>query len=768
MMLRLLKRSFLLLLAAGLAITAIDAAGAADARGVKDEVIVPLQSGGEVGLSTRGPSAFRVRLVVASDGVVRGPIESPMVSPDEGDAAFKESPDADGMGITASFGSVKVTRDDKLMLFDAAGKTLTESAALSTGITSMKLTSAEGNLYGRGASPDDAFSLTSRSVEPQVCNRATYAPYYYSTDGYGALGVVDKTNAQKIPLKYSSDGKQVTWDFTGAGAFELYFMPAASLAKGTEAYYSLIGAPRVPPKYAFGFMASRWGWQSKGYIEETMDKFRQDKFPIDGFIVDFEWFTNESDYTYQPHGTSYYKDFGFNSATFPAPKHQLARYAKKDFRMGGIRKPRLGNTHLLNMARSKGWILPGGEPAGSWPPDLAGAYAKDRCLDFSNKEVRNWYSKHLAHFVEDGVDFWWNDEGETDFFTFHFWNVAQIDALRSKSKKRRFYSLNRAWTPGMARLGATVWTGDINPTWEDLGATPGMMLNWVLAGAPYVACDIGGFTGDTNSALLTRWMQVGTFMPTMRVHSTFTAKPHWPWLWGKAAASAMRAALELRYRLVPYHYSLAHALFRQRKAWIRPLAMEFPDDVDSSHIATEWMDGDILVAPVMREDSRKQIYLPPGVWYPLAASDACRQAGRQSIQGPQHIDAEAKFEELPAFVRAGTVLPLAPVVQSTEELPGGPLEVQIYAGADGYFDFVEDDGETTSYEAGHTRTIHFRWQDSARRLTWQLEGYVLAPTKHAFTHVKATVIDNSGDHQSETWPIGIVGSIDLERTIHMI
>lgn len=318
----------------------------------------------------------------------------------------------------------------------------------------------------------------------------------------------------------------------------------------------------------------------------------------------------------------------------------------------------------------------------------------------------------------------------------------------------------------MARLGATVWTGDIDPTWKDLAGTPGMMLNWVLGGAPYVACDIGGFTRETTSELLVRWMQLGVFMPTMRVHSVNSAKPHWPWLWGEDAAQAMRDSLELRYRLVPYHYSLAHSMYRYRKLWIRPLVFDFPADPVASKSVSQWMDGDILVAPVLSQDSQKKIYLPAGLWYPLSVPTS-RGSASEPISGPTHITQHADFREIPAYVRAGTVLPLASVIQSTQDLPGGALEVQVYGGADGIFEMVEDDGETTTYEAGHSRTLNFQWDDASRRLSWSLTGYVMAPGKKAFKRIFATLIESGRKHITEVFDIGVVGSVEFpENLVH--
>ena len=213
------------------------------------------------------------------------------------------------------------------------------------------------------------------------------------------------------------------------------------------------------------------------------------------------------------------------------------------------------------------------------------------------------------------------------------------------------------------------WTGDINPQWGDLVNTPGMVLNWGLAGIPYVACDIGGFTSQTQPDLLARWFQVGVFMPIMRVHSTKSATPHFPWLWGPAYAAAMKGALNLRYQLVPYHYSLAHHMRAPSgKLWMRSMVAEYPHDATSAPLTSQWFDGDILVAPVLKQDSTKQVYLPNGTWFTFSANGTGTGA---TVQGPTTVTGAAAIDEIPMYVRAGTVVPVGPVVQYTGALPGG-------------------------------------------------------------------------------------------------
>ena len=607
-----------------------------------------------------------------------------------------------------------------------------------------------GKLYGSGASKNDHPTLTRASGNAYVGNTMVFAPHFYSeADGFACLAVVNTTTGNGktnvFPVAYSTSDVAVSWSHPPNQPFELYLMPAASLDLGTAAYYALIGMPAVPPRYAFGFIASRWGWQNRSYIESVLHEFRAGHYPIDAFIGDFGWFTNVSDYAFSPQGESYYEDFGYNNATFPEPKVQLKQYKQNlHIRMGGIRKPRLGGTSMISEARAKGYLLPGGELSG----DGQVGYAERRNINYSIPAARAWYAEHQKHYYDEGVSFFWNDEGETDYFTFHWWNVAQADSLRQIDPTQRFYSINRAWSPGMARLGATVWTGDINPSWSDLASTPAMLLNWALAGAPYVACDIGGFTGQTTSQLLTRWMQLGVFLPTMRVHSTLSAVPHFPWLWGEPYASLMRRALELRYQLLPYHYSLAHQMAATGKLWMRPLASEFAADSTAAAVATQWLDGALLIAPIISEASKRNVYLPAGKWFHFNTSALER--------GPTTLSGTADMSEIPVFVPPGAIVPLAPVVQSTSALPGGPLEVQAYAGADGTFELVEDDGETYKHLSGAVRKTAFKWHDTTRTLSWVVTGGSVA---QMFTHLSLTVFGDGKIAKSAVVAIGTKGHV---------
>jgi len=240
----------------------------------------------------------------------------------------------------------------------------------------------------------------------------------------------------------------------------------------------------------------------------------------------------------------------------------------------------------------------------------------------------------------------------------------------------------------------------------------------VLGGAPYVGCDVGGVKGNASGALLVRWLQLGAFMPVMRVDSSVDATPRFPWNYDNATQAAYRMALELRYRLVPYHYSLAFRLNNFSETWIRPLVMDFPDEPSVANITTQFMDGGIMVATVLREDSVREITLPKGLWYLFSwerNSTSCL-----TIQGGQVLGGVAQLTEVSAFVRPGTVVTLAEGrVASSRDTPYSPLEVQVYAGADGAFTLYEDGGASAD-EKRPVRSTVFRWYEQDHYFAWEV------------------------------------------------
>ncbi len=573
-------------------------------------------------------------------------------------------------------------------------------------------------------------SLLQTEAVTHVANGIAVIPYYWSPAGYAVLAVSGNDN---LPAGWhaSANGRTVTWGFPGNTA-DLYLMPAANMREAAGAYAALTGRSPVPPRWAFGYLQSRWGWTNQAYIEDTLREFRERKIPVDAFIYDFEWYTTKPDYEVPPEGVLGFSDFNWNTNLFPEPTRQIKNYQDRGVRFVGIRKPRLGNAASLAMVRDQGWALNG---KGSTRTEKF----QSRDVDFANPQFREWYIKQTTNLLAQGVDGWWNDEGEGAFTTYYYWNVAEAEGLNQVKPGHRLWTLNRAFSPGMQRLGTGAWTGDIQSTWRALVETPTSLLNWSLAGMPYGGCDIGGYDGDEPSPeMLTRWMEAGVFFPIMRSHSALRRTPRFPWLFGPEAESAIRKAINLRYRLIPYYYSLAYETHETGIPIMRPLLMEFPNNSKVANVSDQWLMGpSLMAAPILQPGGKRSVYMPDGTWYLFGTNTI--------VQGDRSLDVTATLDQIPLYVRAGTILPLGPVIQNTGELPGGTLEVQVYPGADTAFTLVEDDGETTDYLRGQVRRTTFRWNDKAGRLSWQTEGPYKG--KNTFKNLRVVILDPKGSRQ---------------------
>jgi len=732
-----------------------------------------------VELAVEGLSAFRISV---SYGGKPTQTASRMIAPKSVTAKYKVDSDASGAKVTTDFGSLEVNyrhgavylrdingmtlshsderfvsysnKDDRLNVFLAAASHNTDQKYYASGFAAgspLEASSSKptvGNDYGRGSyswapqyfSPVDKYAALAvgKNDLPRTSGNGTCIAdfgrqwcigegvskgdclaadccWVPNNDNLPTCFTKTMPSLADYPASWAAQDGGVMWTVDGS-AVDIYLMPTADAYEFRRAHDQLTGAPRVLPRYAFGFMAGRYGWQDKADIEEKLNTFRNGNFPIDAFISDFEWFTDVNDYEFLPSGSATYTDFGYNNVTFPSPAEQLAKYHNMGFKFGGIRKPRLGNDKLLTEARDKGWMLPGG------------VNGKDRNLNLSIEAARDWYAEENNHYLKDGVDFWWNDEGEVTFFMFDEWNDALVSGWNKINPMRRFFSLNRAHTPGMQRYGLAIWTGDIAVSWQSLQEQPAMMLNAALMGMPYISCDTGGFAGGNDTAeMITRWYQIATLMSVMRVHSNNKVVPHFPFLFGEQAANAMRKALDLRYHLIPFLYSLGHHAFAEGKPIIRPLFMEFPDDMKAWAVTDQWLLGSgLMAAPILTEapagssTTTRDVYFPEGTWYEFNSTTVVT-AGKGGLTKSIAV----AFDEIPLYVRAGTVLPLAPAgIQHTGQL-GGILDIQVYTGADGSFTLVEDDGETTMYETDSKfalRKTNYIWNEKTQKLSWSMEG----------------------------------------------
>lgn len=490
-------------------------------------------------------------------------------------------------------------------------------------------------------------------------------------------------------------------------------------------YTALTGRGALPPLWALGYQQSRWSYVSEEQVLDVAHAFRVRRIPVDVLYLDIDHMDG-------------FRVFTWNRKTFPDPARMLARLHGDGFRAVTIVDPGIKfDEHypIYRSGRAQGVYVrtaAGGElHAKVWPGVCA-------FPDFTAPAARAWFGRLYDAPLALGVDGFWNDMNEPGVFapddfdrpeiglgpqkTFplearhagdgnpgthaQYHNVygmqmarASFEGLRSLRPDRRPLVLTRAGFAGVQRYAA-MWTGDNSPTWTHLALTIPMLTNLSVSGVPFVGADVGGFMGSPGAELHTRWLQAAALTPYFRTHSNDVSAPREPWAFGAAHERINRATIELRYRLLPYLYTLFADNEQSGVPPLRPLWFAYPGDVRASLVDDQYLaGGDLLVAPVVHEgQTRREVYFPKGdAW--IDWWDGTRHAGGTVAQ------VAAPLDRLPLFVRAGAVVPVAPVVQHTGELKTVPLTLAVAAGASGSGHVFQDAGDGYGYREGASRTI---------------------------------------------------------------
>lgn len=560
-----------------------------------------------------------------------------------------------------------------IRVLDPHGRALLSSGQFTVRDGAVALTLAHDpreRLYGAGnADMNLAGDLTHPSGTEKVGNGVTRIPFLWSTGGWGVLVANDQTG-----IEWHDDAGNLTWTVDGP-AIDLFLIAAPGGYGLLNAYSRLTGRAPIPPRWAFGFLMSRWGYADSADVRDKWHRFRDLRIPVDAFIYDYDWFVD---------------DWRFNPNTFPPGS--LPAMKTLGLKFVGIVKPRINGSNL-DYAKRQGWTLPSSQGTD---------------LRFDLPQARYWWWSHRMPLVDAGVDGWWNDEAEQTPDEFFLMAKTEYDGGRAMSTRRQ-WSINRSFAPGMQRFGAACWTGDIDSHWAALANQPGTMLNWAMAGMPYEGQDIGGFQSDDTPELYARWIEEGVYVPVMRAHGTINS-PRWPWAFGDDVLAAARKAIDLRYRLIPYLYTCAAGTASTGAPLMRPLFLEFPRDPRTYNLEDEWLVGSrLLAAPILTEGGARDVYLPAGGWFDFNTG--------ASVHGGQTLRVQAPLDAIPAYVRAGTILPLGPVLQSTALGAEDPLEIRVYPGANADFTLYEDDGDSYGYEHGAATRIPMVWNDRRRVLT---------------------------------------------------
>ena len=474
-------------------------------------------------------------------------------------------------------------------------------------------------------------------------------------------------------------------------------------------YRNLSGNAPMFPKWAYGFWQCRERYTSGTHLVETIKEFRKRNLPVDVIVQDWQYWGNRG------WGVPQFDEKNYpNPAGFIKELHDLNAHFNISIWSNPDKNSAIGKEYV-----AKNRFIP-----------------NTKWLDYFNPETRKEYWNTLkVNMFDNGVDSWWMDAvependalkgektfiGAGDFYRLTYplmVSQAVYEGQRETSSDKRVCILTRSAFSGQQRYGVINWSGDIGYTWDVFRNQIVAGLNYTITGMPYWTTDIGGFfrpgrtqyTDEKYHELLTRWYQWGAMSPIFRMHGYQTETE--PWKFGQKVEDNMRKMLNLRYRLLPYIYSEAWQVTKNGSTMMRPLVMDFNGDADAVSRQFQYMFGkSILTAPVTEANTTEwNVYLPKSAdWFDF-------WTGKQ-FKGGQTVKTAAPLDRIPLFVKAGSIIPMGKIIQSTAE-KSDTLEIRIYKGANGGFTLYEDEGDNYNYEKGKYSTISFHWNEKTQSLT---------------------------------------------------
>lgn len=533
---------------------------------------------------------------------------------------------------------------------------------------------------------------------------------------------------------------------------DYYVIAADRMDDIIKGYRMLTGKAQVTPKWSMGFWQSRERYKTQKDVETTLAEFRRRQVPVDVMVQDWNYWKEDQWGSHQ-----------FDPARYPDPQRMYDTIHRQGARLMISCWPKFYcNTANYKALDSNGWMYRQAvrDSIRDWVgPGYVGsfydAYSAGARKIFWQQMDENLFTKYGK-----GMDAWWMDASEpnvrdctpidyrkrlcgptalgTSDEYFNAYSIVNADAIyngqRSTDNNKRVFLLTRSGFAGEQRYSTATWSGDIGTRWEDMRAQMTAGLNFSMAGVPFWGMDIGGFcvenryvqaqktfektgieTDDMREwrELQARWHQFGCFVPLFRTHGQWPQREVWN------IAPDSHPAYEsivyydkLRYRLMPYLYSMAGWVHFNDYTIMRGLAMDFPSDTQVHDIKDQWMFGPALMAcPVGEYKTRsREVYFPKACgWYDLYSN--------RHYAGGRTMVVDAPYGRIPVFVPEGAIIPFGPELQYSDEKQPELINLYVYAGADGSFMLYEDEGTNYNYEKGKYATIGFAFDNAARTLT---------------------------------------------------
>jgi alpha-glucosidase len=601
-------------------------------------------------------------------------------------------------------------------------------------------TTPDTSLYGTGEIAGPLLRNGARTIcwntdsfEYSDANQSLYQSHPWvlavRPDG-SSFGVLADTTC-KCEIDLSTDIRfSVDADRGAAPPFAIYVIERDTPQQVVAALADLTGECPIPPKWALGYQQSRWSYEPDTRVLEVADEFRNRRIPCDCLWLDIDYMDG-------------FRCFTFDKTKFPDPAWLNAELHNRGFKTVYMIDPGIKvdpDYFVYQQGQAGGHFLldsRGEEYHGKvWPGECA-------FPDFTRTETRHWWAGLYKDFLGSGgagIDGVWNDMNEPAVFDnedkqmpednlhraddrlggvgphsrYHnVYGMLMVRAsrrgiLKARPDKRPFL-LTRSNFIGGHRYAAT-WTGDNKSTWEHLAWSIPMILNLGLSGQPFAGPDIGGFAGEADAKLFARWMGIGALLPFARAHSIQNSKPHEPWAFGEQCEATCRRALERRYRLLPYIYTLFREASKTDIPIARPVFFADPADPKLRAIDDCFLLGpDILVRCQVKEDEPCTSPMPGGFWRPFEILDTSTPATSSPASGPlptAHSPLPSPDPDLPQLLfRGGSIVPLGPVVQHVDEKPLDPLTLVVSMSGRGEArgQLYEDAGDGFAHEEGMFR-----------------------------------------------------------------
>lgn len=519
-------------------------------------------------------------------------------------------------------------------------------------------------------------------------------------------------NSFRSHFDFGGEARGHTTFGADGGELRYYAFAGPGIEDVLRRYTALTGRMPLPPLWSLGYHQSRWSYYPEYEVREIARGFRDRRIPLDSVHLDIHYMND-------------YRVFTWDPERFPDPRKMLRDLEAEGVKTTVIIDPgvkvdegyRVYEEGLEQDAFAR---YPDGTPytGAVWPGEC-------HFPDFTKPSARAWFGDYYKGMLEEGVWGFWADMNEPSNFRMRTFpdpvrhdfegrggthleahNVygllmarATYEGLRRHAPDRRPFVITRAAYAGAQRY-TSGWTGDNVSSWEHLGMVLPMVLSLGLSGMPFTGSDVGGFAGNPSPELYARWVQLGAFTPFFRTHCDAFSERQEPWSYGPKVEKVARDFIGLRYRLLPVFYALFDEHRRTGLPVVRPLVLHYADDVRVHEMEDQFLLGrDVLVAPILKQGHEsREIYLPEGRWYSFWTGEA--------HEGGREILVKAPLDEMPVFVRAGTTLPLAPLMQHVGERAWDEVELRLFPG-EGTSTFYEDDGLSHAYEEGDFRRTSF-------------------------------------------------------------